>query len=211
MCDTNHDSNKGKEKANEESGTNPRMEENQNNENKRKVRASEEEPDVEFKNNFGEEDSPFLLFGFIIDPTKGNQKAYSCNFCSKKFVTPQALGGHQHCHKSERKLKKNNETMNKAWEIFSNGNVGPGYQYYEFDILNQHVVGSPSFDAHDLHGSTLQHIPEINQDTVSRQVPMTEIEFGLVSEGGADSNVALEHKVTQEEEASKNTDLNLKL
>ncbi|CAK8542903.1 unnamed protein product [Lathyrus sativus] len=214
MCNTNHDPNKGKEKLNEESVA------KQNNE-KRKVIVLEEKSDAEskslkcLKNDNGEEKSttsskeisPFVLFGFIIDPTKGNRKAYSCNFCSQKFVSPQALGGHQNRHKVERKLHKKNETINEAWEIFSNGNVGCEYQYYEFDIMNQHAAGSSSFDAWDLH-----HFQHRDQNTVNQQITMTEIDFGLVSEGGANSDADNEHKDTQEEEeASKNVDLNLKL
>lgn len=29
-------------------------------------------------------------------------KAYSCNFCKRKFYSPQALGGHQNAHRRER-------------------------------------------------------------------------------------------------------------
>ncbi|CAL5193170.1 unnamed protein product [Lathyrus oleraceus] len=217
MCNTNHDPNKGKEKLNEESVA------KQTNENKRKVIVLEEKLDAEsksskcLKNDNGEEKStnsskeisPFVLFGFIIDPTKGNRKAYSCKFCSQKFVSPQALGGHQNCHKVERGLQKKNETMNKVWEFFSNGNVGYGYQYYEFDIMNHNSEGSSSFDAWDLH-----HFQHIDQNNVNQQLTMPEIEFGLVSKGGANSDADHEHKYAQEEEeeaASKNINLSLKL
>ncbi|XP_058742180.1 uncharacterized protein LOC131614639 [Vicia villosa] len=211
MYNKNHGLDKGKEKVNKESVTNLKTMESQQNKKKQKGMA-EEESNVQSKKNFCEEIFPFLLFGFIIDPTKGNQKAYSCNFYSRKFITPQAKGGHQNCHKSERKLKKNNETMKKAWELFSNGNhVRCQYQYYEFDIMNQKAIGSSSFNAQDLHCTTLEHIPHIDQDNVSRQVTMTENDFDLVSEGGVDSNVDHEHKVTHKEETSKDTDLNLKL
>ncbi|KAJ1376104.1 Zinc finger C2H2-type [Sesbania bispinosa] len=65
--------------------------------------------------NYPKESSPLLLFGFIIDPTKGNQKAaYSCGFCNKSFVTPQALGGHQNGHKWERNLKQGIQAINIA-------------------------------------------------------------------------------------------------
>nr|GEZ10254.1 zinc finger, C2H2 [Tanacetum cinerariifolium] len=30
------------------------------------------------------------------------RKAYTCNFCERKFYSPQALGGHQNAHRRER-------------------------------------------------------------------------------------------------------------
>ncbi|CAI8613671.1 unnamed protein product [Vicia faba] len=214
MCNTNHDPNKGKEKLNEETVA------KQNNENKRKVTVLEEKPVAKsksskcHKNDTGEEEStnsskeisPFVLFGYIIDPTKGNRKAYPCNFCTQKFVSPQALGGHQNCHKLERRLQKKNETMNKVREIFSN--MGHGYQNSGIDREILHATESSSFDAWILH-----YVQHINQNIVNEQVTMTEIDFGLVSEAGANIDVEHEHKETQEEEeeACKTIDLNLKL
>jgi hypothetical protein len=111
MCNTDRDPDKGKKKVNE------------NNENKRKAIVLVE-PDVETKNskslnngdvggeestNSSKEISPFLLFGFIIDPNKRIRHAYSCKFCSRKFINPQALGGHQSCHKMEKRHKKRAE------------------------------------------------------------------------------------------------------
>ncbi|KAK2375812.1 zinc finger protein [Trifolium repens] len=61
--------------------------------------------------------SLFLLFGFIINPRKGIQHAYSCNFCSRKFLTPQALGGHQNSHKLERRIKRRTEASNQGVDI----------------------------------------------------------------------------------------------
>ena len=78
MCNTNE--NKGKERVNEESMSNLKMMENQNNVNKRKAIVMEESH-FETKNSkspqkhIAEEESidspkeipPFLLFGFIVD------------------------------------------------------------------------------------------------------------------------------------------------
>ncbi|XP_058742179.1 zinc finger protein 1-like [Vicia villosa] len=122
---------------------------------------AKEEPNVESKKNFHKQNFPFLLFGFIIDPTKRNQKAYSCNFCSKKFVTPQAKGGHQNCHKSERKLKKNNETIKKAWEIFSNDNVSRQVTMTENDF---DLVLEGDADSNVDHEHKVTHKEEASKD-----------------------------------------------
>jgi hypothetical protein len=33
-------------------------------------------------------------------------KAYTCNFCKRKFYSPQALGGHQNAHRREREAAR---------------------------------------------------------------------------------------------------------
>jgi hypothetical protein len=136
MCNTNRDPNKRKEKVNEEPIVNFKTMEIQKNENKRKAIVLAE-PDVQAKNSkspnngdAGEEESsnsskktsPFILFGFIIDPNNRIKHAYSCNFCSRKFINPQALGGHQNCHKLERRLKQRIDDMKIDWINYSNGN-----------------------------------------------------------------------------------------
>ncbi|RHN44710.1 putative transcription factor C2H2 family [Medicago truncatula] len=172
--------------------------------------------------------SPFLLFGFIVDQRKGIQNAYSCKFCSRKFTTPQALGGHQSAHKFERSLvKKRIQAFSKAWINYSNGNqgislnnvtpfhMGCGCQCYGFNNMIQHA-GSSNFYAGNLFGalSHIPHIDEVNeadQGILSHKVNMTEIEFGSILEGGVVSDeVDQEDNETQEEEASK-IDLTLKL
>jgi hypothetical protein len=239
MCNTNE--NKGKEKVNEESISNLKMMKNQNNVNKRKAIVMEESH-FETKNSKSpqkdivEEESidspkeipPFLLFGFIVDQRKGIQNAYSCKFCSRKFTTPRALGGHQSSHKFERSLvKKRIQAFNEAWINYSNGNqgislntatpfhMGCGYQCFEFNNMIQHA-GSSNFYAGNLFGALphIPHIDEVNkadQGIVSHKINMTEIEFGSISEGGVVSDkVDQEDNETQEEEAPK-IDLTLKL
>ncbi|WJX57787.1 hypothetical protein P8452_43310 [Trifolium repens] len=118
--------------------------------------------------------SPFLLFGFIIDPNKGIQHAYSCNFCSRKFLTRQALGGHQNFHKLERRVKKRTEASNQRMDI-------------------------PQID---------EVINDADQDIVSQQATMAEVDYHSISNAGDD--VDYEDKDTQEEEAIQD-DLILKL
>ncbi|KEH21993.1 putative transcription factor C2H2 family [Medicago truncatula] len=218
--------NKGKDKVNEESVANLKMMVNQNNEKKRKA-IMLEESDVETQNSktplkdVAEEEStdsskkisPFLLFGFIVDHRKAIKNAYSCKFCSRKFTSPQALGGHQSSHKLERSLKKMIQGI--SLNTITPFHMGCGYQCYGFNNMIQHG-GSSNLYAGNLYGA-FQHISEIDeaneadQSMMSQKVIVSKIEVGKFSEGGAVSDeVDREDKETQEEEASK-IDLTLKL
>ncbi|CAL5193172.1 unnamed protein product [Lathyrus oleraceus] len=127
------------------------------------------------------------------DPNKGKEKE------NEESVTKQN-------NETKRKvivLEEKPDAESKSLKCLKNGNVC-GYQYYEFDVMNQHVDGSSSFDAWDLH-----HFQHIDQNSINQQVT---IDFGLVSVGDANSNVDHEHtEYQEEEEAPKNIDLNLKL
>ena len=217
---------KRKKKVNEESVANLKMMENHNNENKQKAIMLEEshvetqnsktpQKDVaeEESTDSSKEISPFLLFGFIVDHKKVIKNAYSCKFCSRKFTSPQALGGHQSSHKLERSLKKKIQGI--SLNTITPFHMRRGYQYYGFNNMIQNA-GSSNFYAGNLYGA-LQHIPEIDeaneadQSIMNQKVTMSKIEVGKVLEGGALSDeVDQGDKETQEEEASK-IDLTLKL
>ncbi|KAK2413552.1 zinc finger protein [Trifolium repens] len=211
MCNIDRDPNKGKEKVNEEPIVNFKTMEIQKNENKRKAIVLAES-DVHAKNskspnngNAGEKEStnsskdtsPFILFGFIIDPKNRMKHAYSCNFCSRKFINPQALGGHQNSHKLERRLKKRIDNMKIDWINYSNGNQG---------VASQNTI----IPYHGGYGYQYEVINEAHRCIVSQQTTMPKIDYGSVSNLNASDAVDHDEKETQEEEES-NIDLTLKL
>ncbi|MED6124619.1 hypothetical protein PIB30_060602 [Stylosanthes scabra] len=47
-----------------------------------------------------------------------DNSVYNCGYCEKSFSSPQALGGHQNCHKMER-----------LYQSYANNNIGNGIQF----------------------------------------------------------------------------------
>ncbi|CAK8543016.1 unnamed protein product [Lathyrus sativus] len=201
MSNTNQDSYKGKEKVNEESVTDSQTMENQN---KRKAIALEGDTIAETKNSkspridagvdestsSSKEFTPFLLFGFIIDPTKGCQKAFSCSFCRRKFVSPLALSAKQNCQECEESLKKVVEALNKPRDNVSHGVQG---------IHLSKIVPYPGGCGY-IYGGTgagesqgpLQDNPQNDQNIVVEEVigGVIDLNNGLVS-GEASKNIDL--------------------
>ncbi|OIW21021.1 hypothetical protein TanjilG_27384 [Lupinus angustifolius] len=86
---------------------------------------------------------------------------FCCKFCDKKFLSPQALGGHQNTHRRERILSM----TEKEFPMSTFG-------------LSAYSCSCPSIANHHFHGSPLHHKGHMHLMAHMNHMPWRSFEFG---------------------------------